>query len=388
VPSETVATPPPASAGPTATVAPSASAPTVPASIEPSATPSIAPTSPPSESPSATPTESTEPPPSAPATPSAPPTSASPSAIAISPSPSAPGAVEIARDVVLVGQSAAYSPSGDWFAFTARPVDGSTGPDIYVWRVGDPTARRVTTDHQSTFGSWIGDHDVAVGSRVVEAVAADASTSPDASAGASPSERTSVSFLLDPSDGSQVALPQTGRTWKPSVDPTGRVAVYWTGTLRRAADDPADVPEDGSLVVGDWGTGDAAPSAGPGATPADQAHDRHETVIANGRIADWDARWDPSGTKLAVWIADPDNPRVGSLSLYSVAPFDGRVDLKKPLLDAQRATAGFSISNGKLVWAEPAGDGQGTNDRILVLAWTDQGVGTVETVPDNVTVVR
>jgi len=290
--------------------------------------------------------------------------------------------------VVLVGQSAAYSPSGDWFAFTARPVDGSMGPDIYVWRVGDPAARRVTSDHQSTFGSWIGDHDIAVGSRVVETAAADASASPDPSTGASPSQRTSVSFLLDPKDGSQVPLPQTGRTWKPSVDPFGRIAVYWTGTLRRSADNLADVPEDGSLVVGDWATGDAAPSDGPGATPADQPHDRHETEIASGRIADWDARWDPTGTKLAIWIADPDDPHVGTLSLYSVAQFDGRVDLKKPLLDGQRAKAGFSISDGKLVWAEPAGGGQGANDRILVLAWTDHGVGTIETVPDQVTVVR
>jgi len=296
--------------------------------------------------------------------------------------------------VVLVGQSAAYSPSGDWFAFTARPVDGSTGPDIYVWRVGEPTAQRVTTDHESTFGSWIGDHDVAVGSRVVQTAGADASVSPgasaspDASAGGAPSQRTAVSFLLDPKDGSQVPLPQTGRTWKPSVDPTGRVAVYWTGTLRRSAGNPADMPGDGTLVVGDWATGDAAPSDGPKTSPVDQAHDRHETEIASGRIADWDARWDPTGTKLAIWIADPDNPHVGTLSLYSVAQFDSRVDLKKPLVDARRAKAGFSISEGKLVWAEPADDGQGANDRILVLAWTDQGVGTIETVPDQVTVVR
>ena len=37
---------------------------------------------------------------------------------------------------------------------TARPADGSTGPDIYVWRVGDPEAHPVTTDHRSELGSW------------------------------------------------------------------------------------------------------------------------------------------------------------------------------------------------------------------------------------------
>jgi hypothetical protein len=202
-------------------------------------------------------------------------------------------------------------------------------------------------------------------------------------------ERTAVSFLLNPGTSERVALPQTGWSWRPSVDPTGRRAVYWTGTLRRSADAPADVPDAGRLVVGDWATGDAAPSGPLPTTPgADQASVRHETTIADGRIADWDARWDPSGTKLAIWIADDGDSRVGRLSLYSVEPFDGRVDLKKPLLDSRRASAGFSLSNGKLVWAEPTGDGSGAGDRILVLAWTDQGVGTVETVPDNVLVVR
>jgi hypothetical protein len=290
---------------------------------------------------------------------------------------------------VLVGQSAAYSPSGAWFAFTARPTDGSAGPDIYVWKVGEATARPVTSDHHSTFGSWIGD-DMMVGSTVVD-VAGDQSGSPAPSAAASPSagERTAVSFLLDPRDGTQVALPQTGRTWRPSVDPTGRRAVYWTGTLRRSDDAPADVPDAGRLVVGDWATGDAAPSGSPLATPpSDQPTDRHESTIAEGRIPDWDARWDPTGTKLAVWIADKNDPRVGTLSLYDVASFDAQVDLRKPVLDSRRATAGFSISNGKLVWAEPSTDGSGGKDRILVLAWTDQGVGTVETLPDEVTVIR
>ena len=111
-------------------------------------------------------------------------------------------------------------------------------------------------------------------------------------------------------------------------------------------------------------------------------------TIADGRIPDWDARWDPSGTKLAIWIADPDDPRVGMLSLYNVSSFDAQVDLKHPVLDSRRASAGFALSDGKLVWAEPAADGSGGKDRILVLAWTDQGVGTIETLPDEVVVVR
>jgi len=296
--------------------------------------------------------------------------------VAITPSPTPGGAIEIAQDVVLVGQSAAYSPNGDWFAFTARPADGSTGPDIYVWKVGEPAARALTTDHRSVFGSWLG-KETMVGSSVVEA-------NGDASA-----DLGGVSFLLDPETAKQVPLPQTGRTWRPSVDPSGRRAVYWTGSLRRSADAPIDLPDEGRLVIGDWDTGKAAASGAPEATPlaGDQAEVRHETTIASGPLTDWDARWDASGTKLAVWIADPKQPNVGSLSLYDVDPFNGRVDLKKPLLDGKRATTGFSISDNKLVWAEPAEDGSGSG-RILVLAWTDQGAGTIETLPDKVLVIR
>src|SRR5262249_61234298 len=111
---------------------------------------------------------------------------------------------------------------------------------------------------------------------------------------------------------------------------------------------------------------------------------RHESTSADGRIRDWDARWDPTGTKLAVWIADEDDPRVGTLSLYGVNTFDATVDLKKPLLDSRRATAGFSVSDGKLVWAEPAADGSGGKDRGLVLAWTGHGGGPGRTLSDGV----
>jgi hypothetical protein len=78
----------------------------------------------------------------------------------------APGTMSIADAVVVVGGTAGYSPDGQWFAFSARPADGSAGPDIYVWRVGDPRAEPVTTDHRSVFSSWIGNR--ILGSRVDE----------------------------------------------------------------------------------------------------------------------------------------------------------------------------------------------------------------------------
>lgn len=368
-----------------------ASAPPTP-SASPSETPTpsvtASPVSTPSPTPRSTPTPRTTPPPT-PAvptptpseTPKSTPVIATPSpSVAISPSSTPGGPVQIAHDVVLVGQSAAYSVDGTWFAFSARPVDGSVGPDIYIWKVGDPEAHAVTTDHRSVFGSWSGD--IMIGSSVVETTRTTGKKVE--------TDLDATSFLLDPSTGVQVQLPQTGRTWRPSVDPHGRQAVYWTGSLRRAEDAPMYLPDAGRLVLGDWATGNAAPSEGPLPTElgGDQGSARHETTIAAGQLEDWDARWDETGTRLAVWIADPKDPTVGFLSLYVVDSFDGRIDLKKPVLDAAPATAGFSISGGRLVWAEPGTDASGSGGRILVLAWTDQGSGTIETNPDNVVVIR
>jgi hypothetical protein len=350
---------------PPSTPPPSASA----SSAAPSSAPSGGPTPQPDRSPSVAPA-SPKPTP----TPSADTGSPSPS-VEVTPQPG--GAIEIAHDVVLVGQSAAYSPTGDWFAFTARPVDGSIGPDIFIWKVGDRVANPVTTDHRSVFGSWSGD--ALVGSTVVEITKGTAG-----GPGFAP-----MSYLLDPATNLRTNLPQTGQAWRPAVDPSGRLAVYWAGTVR-ATETPGFAPDAGRLVLGDWGTGDSAPSSGPIPTSlkSDQSTARHETTIAAGRVEDWDARWDGSGTHLAVWIADPQDVTVGSLSLYAVDSFDGKIDLKKPLLDKERAVAGFSISDGQLIWAEPDATGSTSGSQIKLLAWTADGVGTVGAVTGPVIVIR
>ena len=345
---------------------------------EPASSPSVlvaSPDLPPSIGPSVRPSQA---PPSVSPRPSAspsPPATGSPSpSVEVTPSPS--GSIEIAHDVALVGQSAAYSASGGWFAFTARPVDGSAGPDIYAWKVGDQRASRVTDDHRSIFGSWAGD--IMIGSTVV-------TKTTGSGAGAS-TVFEPASFALDPASSEQTALPQTGRAWRPAVNPRGRLAVYWTGTVR-STDVPGFAPDAGRLVLGDWDSTTITPSGEPVPTSlnGDQVTLRHETTIEAGQIDDWDARWDATGTHLAIWIADRQNPAIGRLSLYAVDSFDGRIDLKKPLLDANPAAAGYSIADGKLVWAEPATDGHA---RIQLLAWTDDGVGTVATDTGQVIVIR
>jgi hypothetical protein len=357
-------------------------------SPSPSPSPSVPSTASPilsSASPSTAPTAS--PPPTSPPTPSAPPTESPTPLVSASPTgsidvtPPAGGTREIAHGVALVGQTAAYSDSRSWFAFTARPIDGSAGPDIYVWRVGENAARKVTDDGHSVFGSWVGD--TVVASRAVDG------------AGKGTAGLKAEAFLLNASTAAQTALPQTGSAWRPVVDPSGRRAVYWAGTLRGVAG-PGFAPEGGRLVLGDWGIEAPSASASPATTASaeptplatDQASARHEATIGAGQIDDWDARWGESGTHLAVWIADHENPAIGRLSLYAVSSFDGSIDVQDPLLASRRAAAGFSMSNDGLVWAEPSADPDVTEGSIHLLAWTDQGVGTVSTVSGPAIVIR
>ncbi|HET9614596.1 MAG TPA: hypothetical protein VFP22_07275, partial [Candidatus Limnocylindrales bacterium] len=203
--------------------------------------------------------------------------------MSITPSANPDGSIQIADNVVLVGQSAAYSPSGDWFAFTARPADGSTGPDIFLWKVGEPEAHAVTSDHASVFGSWVGE--VVVASTVAQApgdppVASGSPAAVPSQPSAGPLLGTS--FLLDPTTGHRIEIARGERTWRPTVDPSGHRAVYWTGSLQRAANAPVYVPADGRLVIGDWDVATSGTSVSPsgasgspsGAGPSDGSASR------------------------------------------------------------------------------------------------------------------
>lgn len=306
----------------------------------------------------------------------APTSSASPSVTAsplvtASPSDQAPtGAIEIAHDLDVVGSTAAYAPDGSAFAFTAVPVDRSHGPDIYLWTVGDAEARPITSDHRSVFGSWAGD--AIVGSSVLTTESADAP----------------AAFVLSDPGAAPVFRPETGLVWRPVVDPTGGSAVYWSGTVEATEDGTGWTTASGSLVIGRWGSGgDTSGGAQPTPPGDDQAEARAETTIAKGPIADWDVRWDESGERLAVWIADADDPSVGRLSLFIVDPFDGRIDLTNPPLADEPALAGFSLANGRLAWASPHGN-SAKSSRVKILAWTEEGFGQVESAPGDFILVR
>ena len=431
----------PASAGTsvapaTAGASPSSPSPTEPAASE-TATPSLA-------TDAASPTAATTEPSSTDAigpTPSA----ASESPSATEPQPTST-ALAIISDVVVVGETASYSPDGTMLAFSARPADGSQGPDIYLWRPGDAIAHAVTTDHASVFSGWLNNQ--LLGSRAVDGAGRPASIghSPSASTeggasgqGAAPTDQPSdappsaiepspsasdagASASAESSDGSadsnntrravavnvatgavaadvpQAALARSfvldpitlaetelaAPAWRPVVDPTGRFVAYWAGSLRSDDTSLSWIPDRGAIVLASW---PALRGSEPGSILAPVP------LLDNGGAVpagEWDIRWDESGAHIAIWAADAENPDLGRLTLLTIDA-TGRVDPAGISLHDAPALAGFSMGSDRLAWATPPGqDGQGS--RLQVLAWSGENAGNIDSQPvtggDAVVVVR
>ena len=318
---------PPSDAPPAATASPS-----VVASEAPSASASIEPSVEPSSEPSATPTLSAE--------------------------PSKAADLAIASGINVVGESAAFSEDGTWFAFTARAADGETGPDVYLWRVGDQQARPLTDDGASYFASWSGNDLIA--SRPDDANADDTAPS---------------SVRIDPETGAEEGA---GDVWRPAVDPSGRFAIAWDGDLVRADGDRAWSPGKGSLELRRWSSDGADEGSGsPGAR-----------MVGESAANDFDVRWNETGEWVAVWIADDRDASMGRLTLYRVDRERGRLEVVKNAPEDVPALPGFSIADGRLAWVTPRGhDGEGS--RIQIAAWSGGGVGVVESSPgDSLVVIR
>jgi hypothetical protein len=336
-------------------------------SPESSPQPSVAPTASPSVTPSTSPTASPD-------------VSPSPE-----PSPSPlpdPGVLAIASDVIVVGQAAGFSPDGRWFAFSARPSDGSHGPDVYLWELGSAAAVPLTSDHATVFAGWLGDRVLA--SRIL--LPGDGEASPD------PAGPTVVSLVVDPSTGAEVELPG-GDIWRPVIDPTGTRIVFWQGSVVAGPDGGDWIAGQGRLVLAElapgWlpsATADPVASPEPDASVAPSASSAPivtgEIGLATGPLVDWDVRWDEDGSHFGLWIADAVDPAVGLLSLHGIDPASGRLDADGPLLQDAVSLPGFSIREGRLAFAVPPGqDGQGS--RVVVVAWGGGNAGRAESSPGS-----
>jgi hypothetical protein len=360
--------------------------------------------------------------------PTEPPSSSeSPGPPTATPAPTPPGAIAIATGVKVVGD-VAYSQDGRWLAFSAEPADGSTGPDLYLWSPGQPLAIAVTSDHQTYFSSW---HDGSVlASRVEilgEPTAPGASGDPGASARPNESDKPGrgnqgggkpraseaptaaptatpdvpdasgqpvgsaapaveghpISFLLDPETLERTDLSRPG-IWLPVLDPTGHFVVYWSGTLR------SDVGRTwalgtGELVLDRWSTGEAEPGASSSAGPSPSAQPLgpagSQAIVVPGVKATFEARFDPDGERLAIWVGEALDEEVGRLHLLVIDPETGEVAEGSPL-QGEPALRRFSIDKGLLAWVTPRGQ-DGRESIVQVLGWKGDEFGEIETEPGS-----
>ena len=327
------------------------------ASPSPTPAQTAAPTATPSDA-SATPPEDTDEPPVSP-TPTVVVSSAPPSASPLeTPEATTTKELAIASGIEVVGESAAFSADGTWFAFTARPRNGG-GPDVDVWHVGADAAKRLTTDGASYFASWSGDR--AVVSRPADPVARISDP---------------LSVLIDPSTGGEE---QAGALWRPMVDPSGSFAVGWDGTVARVQDPLGWAPANGRLMLRSW-SGDRDSGAPNGS-------DDHRT-LADHAAGDFDVRWDETGAWVAIWVGNDGDATVGRLTLYHLDATKGRLEHVKGAPEDVQALSGFSNGGGRLAWATPRGsNGEGT--RVQIAAWKVDEVGIVASSPgEDVVVIR
>jgi hypothetical protein len=340
--------------------------------VVPVATPAVEPTTSPGGS-SSTPT-----------TPPTSPTTTPPGSQGPTPVPTPEGAHSIAEGVTVVGETR-YSPDGRWLAFSAQPIDGSTGPDLYVWNGTDPSALPVTTDHATYFSSWLGDTILA--SRLppdagpIGTGAPSPATAPT-DAGGSPIIRPlhPESFVYDPAalTTTDLAAPDV---WLPTVDPTGRFMTYWSGTLLGGPGLSGLQLASGHLVLDGWLAPLGAPIAseppasgariGPAGTPVD---------LVAGPVTGFDTQFDTTGTRLAVWVADASDPTVGTLRLVVLDSANGTINDQLNPLRSERALKGVSMDEGRLAWVSPPGE-NGNQSSVRVLAWSGDNFGQVTTVP-------
>jgi hypothetical protein len=311
------------------------------------------------------------------------------------PSPTAAAILEIASGVTVVGE-AAYSEHGEWLAFSARPSDGSAGPDLYLWHVGDATAQAVTTNHRTYFSTWL-DHRVLASSvelssdpSVGGGKSTDAPTAePTTAASDKPGKHAEghpASFLLDPATLARTDIAQAD-VWLPVVDTTGRFATYWSGTLIPTGDGLDWELGKGELVLSGWSDGgtagaspeptsaspesSAAPLLGPTGTPVTVVHERS---------ASFQAKFDPSSTRLAIWVGEQRDSEVGRLHLVVLDPSTGTVTTGPEPLPGAPALRRFSIDLGRLAWVSPSGQ-DGQESTVQVLGWSKTSFGEIRTIP-------
>ncbi len=305
----------------------------------------------------------------------------------------------------VVGRDPQFSADGSLVAFSARPVDHSTGPNVFVWRVGQEQATPVTFHGSDMFSGWYGRQILVSEISVGQTAAATEAT---ATASSGPDAVDCMSYVLNPD--TEGVLEVDRPMLLPTVDPTGQYLIYWSGTVEfdqssglwqpGAGDLYFDTWSDLSLVpasLGPVATATAIASASPVASemasaevaasptptllpsplavdtatisPEPSATTPSPTEVTaapssaprglpqllpaaatSGTVRSWVVRWDASGQHVAIWVADPGSANIGRLGLFSIDRTTGLVDTNEPLLGAVNVMGSIAFDDGSLVY--------------------------------------
>jgi hypothetical protein len=95
-------------------------------------------------------------------------------------------------------------------------------------------------------------------------------------------------------------------------------------------------------------------------------------------MAEFKAKFDPSGTRLAVWVAEQLGADVGRLHLVILDRAAGTIDAGPQPLPGAPALRRFSIDRGRLAWVSPSGQ-NGEESAVQVLGWSEHEFGEIRT---------
>jgi hypothetical protein len=111
---------------------------------------------------------------------------------------------------------------------------------------------------------------------------------------------------------------------------------------------------------------------GPAGTPV---------VLTTGTTAAFKAKFDPSGTRLAIWVGEHADAAIGRLQLV-VLNSTGDIDPDVAPLRGAPALRRFSIDVGRLAWVSPSGQ-DGQESAVQVLGWSGFDFGEIRTIPSK-----
>jgi hypothetical protein len=296
----------------------------------------------------------------------------------------------VLEGVRVTGAAPAWSPDGELLAFSAMPTDRSRGPDLYVWRAGDPRARKLTNDHRTWFASWSM-------SRIVVSRTAPRTGGVDI--------RT---VLIEPGSRRERHV-RLDDAWLPVVDPGGRYALAWRGQMGGTLQQPR--PRIGSLYLVDWAAVDptqtprtddvggagsdtlrAAPArAGArmrtGGGTSGAAGSRRSAATEpyvggwleaveperDGRLhplLDWEVRWADDGRSFGYWIADAPGATWGQLIVHRLGE-SGAIERAATILGPTLARRSFTLGTSRVAWVAPSPDRP--DGELRVRTWSGAG---------------